>query len=192
MNKRFTWYGGILVVALACFLVFNLVTTIDAFKWLFGTGILLWLGAGFSLVDFAGLARMFAPALAKDQAEEDSMKLTLLIAWLLSAAADFLLTVLWARIYLVNSNIETLVESGVLLRSDIRLMPYLVAAIEAGLRLLLVSVLAKWGERIVRTTVQEKKKEQKPVISQQSFPENVFSRPAHTSTNKKRTPRHPR
>ncbi len=160
MNKtkeRFSMYGGILIVGLILFLIFNVSTTIDTFKRLFGESIpIVVLGFGFSLIDFSGLARAIAPDVTNSEEDATSLRLILTVIWIVAATADFWLTMVWGRFGVASTKAADLVGTGVLSSREANSLPFMIAAVEATIRIPLVFALSNYGERVYKMKQQEK------------------------------------
>lgn len=143
-------FGGILVVALLAFEIFNYSTTDFALRDLLGSELkfagVRWatiLSIAFCGIDFAGIARLFTP---EKGSEEPAEVWYLFGAWLLAAAMNAALTWWGISIAVMNHAVagSSLVSQTVLVKA----VPVFVAIMVWLIRLLIIGTLSMTGDRI--------------------------------------------
>jgi hypothetical protein len=149
--KRGTVFGGILVLALLAFEVFNYSTTDFALTDLLGSNLtfigLRWatiLSIAFCGIDFAGLARLFTPQIEGSQ--EPAEVWYLFGAWLLAAGMNATLT-WWGVSIAVSSHTAlgtSIIGRDILMRG----VPVFVAVMVWLIRLLIIGTISMSGERL--------------------------------------------
>lgn len=146
--KRGMVFGGILVVALAAFEIFNFGTTEFALTDFLGDERFMgirWatiLATAFCGIDFAGLARLFTPEQGRGEATEVWY---LIGAWFLGATLNAIATWWAVTLALLHRNIG----NEVLSRDDLlTYVPVFVAAIVWLTRILLIGTFSVAGERL--------------------------------------------
>jgi hypothetical protein len=148
--KRGAVFGGILLVALFAFEIFNYSTTDFALTDMLGASLrflgIRWatiLSIAFCGIDFAGIARLFTPEQGR---EEPSEVWYLFAAWLLAAAMNAILT-WWGVSLAVRSHqeISTLVIGQSIL---IKVVPIFVALMVWLIRVLIIGTFSLAGERL--------------------------------------------
>lgn len=147
---RGTLFGGILVVALLAFEIFNYSTTDFALRDLLGSELkfagVRWatiLSIAFCGIDFAGIARLFTP----EQGREEPAEVWYLFgAWLLAAAMNACLTWWGISVAVMNRAVvgSALVSQATLLKA----VPVFVAIMVWLIRLLIIGTLSMAGDRI--------------------------------------------
>jgi uncharacterized membrane protein len=147
--SRLVVFGGLIVVALLAFEIFNYSTTEFALKDLLGglrfVGI-PWatiLAIAFCGIDFAGLARMFTPESGTDEPREVWY---LFGAWMLAAIMNAMLT--WWGVSIAISNHETLGNDIVARRTLLQVVPVFVAIMVWLIRVLIIGTFAATGDRL--------------------------------------------
>ncbi len=153
--KRFTQrrgliFGGILLLALFAFEIFNYSTTAYALTDMLGANLrflgVSWatiLSIAFCGIDFAGIARLFTPQQARNEPAEVWY---LFGAWLLAAAMNAMLT-WWGVAVAVRSHQELstlVVGQGTLTR----VVPVFVALMVWLIRVLIIGTFSMAGERL--------------------------------------------
>jgi hypothetical protein len=148
--RRGAVFGGILLVALFAFEIFNYSTTDFALTDMLGASLrflgIRWatiLSIAFCGIDFAGIARLFTPEQGR---EEPSEVWYLFAAWLLAAAMNAILT-WWGVSLAVRSHqeISTLVIGQSIL---IKVVPIFVALMVWLIRVLIIGTFSLAGERL--------------------------------------------
>jgi hypothetical protein len=147
--NRLVVFGGLIVVALLAFEIFNYSTTEFALKDLLGglrfVGI-PWatiLAIAFCGIDFAGLARMFTPEVG---AEEPREIWYLFGAWMLAAIMNAMLT--WWGVSIAISNHEILGNGIVARRTLLQAVPVFVAIMVWVIRVLIIGTFSATGDRL--------------------------------------------
>lgn len=150
--QRGNLFGGMLVVALIFFEIFNYSTTDFALRDLLGdlrfAGI-RWatiLSIAFCGIDFAGIARLFTPEQGRDEPAEVWY---LFGAWLLAAAMNAALTWWGVSVAVLNHQAagSTIIGQTVLTKS----VPVFVAIMVWLIRVLIIGTISIAGERIFST-----------------------------------------
>jgi len=149
--RRGTLFGGILVIALLAFEVFNYSTTDFALTDLLGKDLtflgLRWatiLSIAFCGIDFAGIARLFTPQV---EASQEPVEVWYLFgAWVLAAAMNAGLT-WWGVAVAINGH--TSLGSAIIARETlIKVVPVFVAIMVWLIRLLIIGTFSMAGERL--------------------------------------------
>lgn len=148
--RRGAFYGGILLVALVAFEIFNYSTTAFALNDLLGADLRFlgvpWatiLAIAFCGIDFAGIARLFTPQEGPDQVAETWY---LFGAWLLAAAMNATLT-WWGVAVAVRSHPE--LSSVVIPQNTLFVVvPIFVALMVWLIRVLIIGTFSLGGERM--------------------------------------------
>ncbi len=149
VSSRGVVFGGILLLALLAFEVFNYSTTQFALTDMLGdlqSGGLRWsvvLALAFCGIDFAGIARLFTPQQGRD---EPSEVWYLFGAWLLAAAFNAALTWWGVSLAIVNHRAlgSALVGQNVL----VRIVPLMVAVMVLMIRVLIIGTFSLAGENL--------------------------------------------
>ena len=144
-------FGGILMVALLAFEVFNFSTTDFALTDLLSKDLtfmgIRWatiLSIAFCGIDFAGIARLFTPE--KEAAQEPAEVWYLFGAWLLAAAMNATLT-WWGVAVAINEH--TALGSAIIGRETlIKVVPVFVAVMVWLIRLLIIGTFSMAGDRL--------------------------------------------
>jgi hypothetical protein len=148
--KRGAVFGGILLLALIAFEIFNYSTTEFALNDMLGAN-LKFLGIGWATIlslafcgiDFAGIARLFTPQQAHDEPAEVWY---LFGAWLLAAAMNAILT-WWGVAVAVRSHHELsalVINQGTLTK----IVPIFVALMVWLIRVLIIGTFSMAGDRM--------------------------------------------
>jgi len=149
-RQRGALFGGILVMALLAFEIFNYSTTAFALTDVLGTSLrflgISWatiLSIAFCGIDFAGLARLFTPAQGQNEPAEAWY---LFGAWLLAAAMNAILT-WWGVDVAIHSHQElsALVVGQATLT---KVVPVFVAFMVWLIRVLIIGSFSMSGERL--------------------------------------------
>lgn len=186
--RRGVVFGGILILALLAFEIFNYSTTDFALTDLLGRDLkfagIRWatiLSLAFCGIDFAGLARLFTPEQGR---EEPAETWYLFGAWLLAAAMNALLT-WWGVAVAVRTH--TPVSTGVIsLETLTRVVPVFVAIMVWIIRVLIIGTFSMSGERLFshadRRASQSIRPAQRPSLSRRlphpTRPLTTLGRPA--------------
>jgi hypothetical protein len=149
--RRGTVFGGILVVALLAFEIFNYSTTEFALSDLLGNDLnfmgLRWatvLAIAFCGIDFAGIARIFTPQV---QASQEPAEVWYLFgAWVLAAAMNATLT--WWGVAIAISGHSSLGASIISRQTMLQIVPVFVALLVWLVRLLIIGTFSMAGERM--------------------------------------------
>lgn len=153
--RRGQVFGAIIIAALFSFEIFNYSTTDFALTDLLGelgfAGI-RWatiLAIAFCGIDFAGIARLFAPELGHNQNESRF----LFGAWLLAATMNAMLT--WWGVSLAVLNHPA--AQGVIIERDtlLRVVPVFIAILVWLIRVMIIGAFSVAGDRIFITHRQE-------------------------------------
>jgi len=142
-------FGGLIVIALLSFEMFNYSTTEFSLQDLLGN--LKFMGIPWSMIlaiafcgiDFAGLARMFTPEQGADEPKEVWY---LLGAWLLAATMNAFLTWWGVSVAMLNhgSSGNTILGQGTI----IKVMPVFVAIMVWLIRILIIGTFSMAGDRL--------------------------------------------
>ena len=147
--NRSRFFGGLLIVALMAFEVFNFSTTEFALKDVLGdlsfAGV-RWatiLSIAFCGIDFAGIARLFTP---EQGANEPAEVWYLFCAWVLAAAMNATLT--WWGVAVAISQ-HTPAGSAIVGRETLtQVVPVFVAVMVWVIRILIIGTFSMAGERM--------------------------------------------
>jgi hypothetical protein len=175
-HKRGLIFGGIILVALLAFEVFNYSSTLFALSDILGDlsfGPLRWatiLAFAFCGIDFAGIARIFTPEQGRDEPAEVWY---LFAAWFLAASFNATLTWWGVSIAILKHN----AEGGVLVgqAAMTKIIPVFVAALVLFIRVLLINTFSIAGERIFSMA------EERSYQRQNNFSYRANNESAHTS-----------
>lgn len=191
-HKRGLIFGGIILLALMAFEVFNFSSTLFALSDILGDlsfGPLTWasiLALAFCGIDFAGIARIFTPEKGRDEPAEVWY---LFAAWFLAAAFNASLTWWGVSVAILNHS----AQGGALLgqANMTKLVPIFVAAMVLLIRVLLINTFSIAGERIFsmadeRTAQSQYKPQYKPTYRTENepyrAPTSSYPRPAPKPT----------
>ena len=156
--QRSILFGGLIILALIAFEIFNYSTTDFALGDLLGdlsfVGI-RWgtiLAIAFCGIDFAGIARLFSP----DHGDTQTEVWYLFGAWMLAATMNAMLT--WWGISIAILNHETLGNAVVERQTLLRVVPIFVAIMVWLIRVLIIGTFSIAGEKLfmsssIRTVV---------------------------------------
>lgn len=164
--SRGALFGGILMVALLAFEVFNYSTTDFALTDLLSKDLTFmgvrWatiLSIAFCGIDFAGIARLFTPE--KDASQEPAEVWYLFGAWLLAAAMNAMLT-WWGVAVAINGH--TALGSAIIGREVLnKVVPVFVAVMVWLIRLLIIGTFSMAGDRLF--SVADSRPSNRPVQS---------------------------
>lgn len=149
-HPRAKVFAVIILLGLMCFLYWNFGTTKSVLTWTLGNSLeIAALAVGVSLVDLAGLARLFTPA--KSMKEESFFIWVLTGVWLVSVGTDVILTyfyVVW-KMSMIAPNMPVEVSGMV------NWFPWAVALIEVGIRVPLVLLVGQYGDQLLHGTKGE-------------------------------------
>ena len=148
-QKRGLIFGGIILIALLAFEIFNYSSTAFALQDILGSlsfGPFKWatiLAIAFCSIDFAGIARIFTPEKGRDEPAEVWY---LFGAWFLAAAFNATLTWWGVSVAVLKHS----AEGGVLLGQQTlsSIVPIFVAGLVLAIRVLLINTFSIAGERI--------------------------------------------
>jgi hypothetical protein len=148
-HKRGLIFGGIILVALLAFEVFNFSSTSFALRDVLGDlafGPVRWatiLALAFCGIDFAGIARIFTPEKGRDEPAEVWY---LFAAWFLAATFNAMLTWWGVSVAILQHS----AQGGVLLGQTamLKFVPVFVAAMVLFIRVLLINTFSIAGERL--------------------------------------------
>lgn len=147
-SKRASIFAYILLLGLVLFLLFNFRTTFETMSDMLGgdSNILLF-SIAISIVDFAGLARLFTPE--TDMSDESTFIWIMLFVWLVAAGVDIILTAWWVAI-----RMEAAGTSGMLPSFFgnwmIVVFPWAVAFMEFAIRVPLVLLVGQYGDKLLQ------------------------------------------
>ncbi len=149
--SRGSLFGGILLLALLAFEVFNYSTTDFALTDFLSENLkfagIRWatiLSIAFCGIDFAGIARLFTPE--KEAAKEPAEVWYLFCAWLLAAAMNAILT-WWGVAVAINEH--TSLGSSIIGRETLlKVVPVFVAVMVWLIRLLIIGTFSMSGDRL--------------------------------------------
>jgi hypothetical protein len=149
INRRAMIFGGIIIIALLAFEVFNYSTTEYALNDVLGSLTFMgirWatiLSIAFCGIDFAGIARLFTP---QQGANEPTEVWYLFGAWILAAAMNATLT--WWGVSVAIAN-HTSLGTAVVKSSTIQtVVPIFVAVLVWVIRIMIIGTFSLSGERI--------------------------------------------
>lgn len=149
-NRRGALFGGILMVALLAFEVFNYTTTDFALTDVLGNNLkfigIRWatiLSIAFCAIDFAGIARLFTPEQGRDEPVEVWY---LFGAWVLAAAMNATLT-WWGVAVAINGH--TALGTAIIGQETMsKVVPVFVAVMVWIIRILIIGTFSMAGERL--------------------------------------------
>ncbi len=149
-QRRGVIFGGILVLALFAFEIFNYSTTAFALTDMLGANLrflgISWatiLSIAFCGIDFAGIARLFTP----QQGEQEPAQVWYLFgAWLLAAAMNAALT--WWGVSVAVRNHQELSTMIVGATTLTKVVPVFVALMVWLIRVLIIGTFSMAGERL--------------------------------------------
>ncbi len=142
-------FGGLIILALLSFEIFNYSTTDFALRDLLGDLRFLgvrWatiLAVAFCGIDFAGIARLFTP---EQGADEPSEVWYLFGAWLLAATMNAMLT--WWGVSIAILNHEALGNAVLGRETLLKVVPVFVAVMVWLIRVLIIGTFSVAGERL--------------------------------------------
>ena len=149
-QRRGVIFGGILLLALAAFEIFNYSTTAFALTDMLGANLrflgISWatiLSIAFCGIDFAGIARLFTPEQGRDEPAEAWY---LFGAWLLAAAMNAMLT--WWGVSVAVRNHQELSALVVSQSMLTKVVPVFVALMVWLIRVLIIGTFSMAGERL--------------------------------------------
>lgn len=144
--NRVNLFGAILMIGLWLFLLFNAATTLETLGKVLGPGIaVVSFGLAVSIVDFAGLARVFVPFVERDH---EILSRLLLAIWLAAAVADMILTAWWVDMRIANN---TEMVSGIFGARLTVYFPWILAFAEFCIRIPLVVLASGFFDLLFRT-----------------------------------------
>jgi hypothetical protein len=155
-------FGGIILIALLAFEVFNYSSTVFALGDILGDlsfGPVPWatiLAFAFCGIDFAGIARIFTPEQGRNEPAEVWY---LFAAWFLAAAFNASLTWWGVSVAIIRNN----AVGGMLLGQETmtKIVPIFVAAMVLLIRVLLINTFSIAGERMF-TMAEDRPSQYKP------------------------------
>lgn len=189
-HNRGLIFGGIILIALLAFEMFNYSSTAFALQDILGGlsfGPFKWatiLAIAFCSIDFAGIARIFTPERGRDEPAEVWY---LFGAWLLAAGFNATLTWWGVSVAILKHN----AEGGVLLgqQTMASAVPIFVAGLVLLIRVLLINTFSIAGERIFTLAEEgsapyvQNRPMYRPAAESNRVPNNVFPRPAPKPTS---------
>jgi hypothetical protein len=146
--QRSILFGGMIILALIAFEIFNYSTTDFALTDLLGDLSFIgirWgtiLAIAFCGIDFAGIARLFSP----DHGDSQTEVWYLFGAWMLAATMNALLT--WWGVSIAILNHETLGNAVVERQTLLRVVPIFVAIMVWLIRVLIIGTFSIAGEQL--------------------------------------------
>jgi len=147
--RRSAVFGGLIIIALLSFEIFNYSTTDFALGDLLGNLRFLgirWatiLAIAFCGIDFAGIARLFTPERGADEPAEVWY---LFGAWLIAATMNAMLT--WWGVSIAVANHETLGNAIVARATLLKVVPIFVAVMVWLIRVLIIGTFSVAGENL--------------------------------------------
>ena len=147
--QRGVIFGGLIVLALISFEIFNFSTTDFALRDLLGNLRFLgirWatiLAVAFCGIDFAGIARLFTP---EEGADEPKEVWYLFGAWLLAATMNALLT--WWGVSIAILEHQSLGNAVISRHTLLKIVPVFVAIMVWLIRVLIIGTFSVAGERL--------------------------------------------
>lgn len=199
--KRGAAWGGMIIIALLAFEIFNFSTTQFALLDVLGNltfGNMRWatiLAAAFCGIDFAGIARIFTPEQGRDEPAEVWY---LFGAWLLAAIMNASLT--WWGVSVAIVNHTSASGNAVLSATTMtKAVPVFVAAMILLIRVLLIGTFSIAGDRLFTTDERRaynnaprpaQRQTYRPVASQPVLrPASSINRPVAQNTFRPTTPK---
>jgi hypothetical protein len=184
-QRRGVIFGGILLLALFAFEIFNYSTTAYALTDMLGANLkfmgITWatiLSIAFCGIDFAGIARLFTPQQGQN---EPAQVWYLFGAWLLAAAMNAMLT-WWGVSVAVRSHQE--LSSLVIGQSTLtKVVPVFVALMVWLIRVLIIGTFSMAGERLFSLA------EVRPAMAGNAGHFRSAQQPFRTETNQSRPER---
>ena len=146
--QRSILFGGLIILALIAFEIFNYSTTDFALRDLLGDLSFIgirWgtiLAIAFCGIDFAGIARLFSP----DHGDSQTEIWYLFGAWMLAATMNAMLT--WWGVSIAILNHETLGNAVVERQTLLRVVPIFVAIMVWLIRVLIIGTFSIAGEKL--------------------------------------------
>lgn len=182
--RRGTLFGGILMLALLAFEVFNYSTTDFALTDLLSKDLTFlgvrWatiLSIAFCGIDFAGIARLFTPEQEPSQSPTETWYL--FAAWLLAAAMNAMLT-WWGVAIAMNGH--TSLGSAIIERETLlKVVPVFVAVMVWLIRLLIIGTFSMAGNRLF--SMAESRPTSRPNQSRFDGANRPFNQTVNTNTN---------
>jgi len=201
--KRGAAWGGMILVALLAFEIFNFSTTQFALLDVLGNlefAGMRWasiLAIAFCGIDFAGIARIFTPEQGRDEPAEVWY---LLGAWFLAAAMNASLTWWGVSVAIVNHSSAS-GDAVISATTMTKVVPIFVAAMIMFIRVLLIGTFSVAGDRLFTTEERrvynnQQRSYQKPAHQQSTYrpsttpnlrPASSINRPLNTNTNNTNT-----
>ena len=144
---RGSFFVGMLFFALACFMLFNYLSTYETLKHILGGGLLVFAFAfALSIVDFAGLARIFTP---ETQAKDESKLIYILGAvWLLACIFDVFMTTYWVSLMMIRQDNGSEIQQ-MMGPFAYKAIPWVIALGEMMLRVSLVLMVGMFGDKLL-------------------------------------------
>lgn len=175
--RRGAVFGGILLLALFAFEIFNYSTTDFALTDMLGASLrflgIRWatiLSLAFCGIDFAGIARLFTPEQGRNEPTEAWY---LFGAWLLAAAMNAILT--WWGVAVAVRNHQELSALVVGANTITKIVPIFVALMVWLIRVLIIGTFSMAGERLFSIA------EKQPSLSGNAFRSQPSPQPFRTS-----------
>jgi hypothetical protein len=144
---RGTFFIGMLFFALGCFMLFNYMSTLQTLQHILGKEFLVYAFAfALSIVDFAGLARIFTP----ETSMKDESKLVYFLGtvWILACLLDVAMTAYWVSLRMVESptsmDVQNLMGIGMY-----KSIPWIIALGELAMRVSLVLMVGVFGDQFL-------------------------------------------
>lgn len=181
-NSRWTKIVlGVLFLALSCLFWFNFETTRQSFRWMIGnTYLVTFLAVAISLLDAAGVYMVTVGISRSKEIIDDVFYWLLLLAWVLSTFSDIALTYFWGRIMIYDA---PALVSGRIDLETVKLIPFIIAFSEFGMRVPLVISLGRLLSRGIGKVTGAQRQIQPgspPPASMQPRPVPTGYTPLHT------------
>lgn len=140
-------FVGMLFVALLCFMAFNYLSTLETLKHILGAEFMVYAFAfALSVVDFAGLARIFTPE--TDTQKEGKLVYLLGAVWVLACLFDVVMTSYWVS-YRMSMRENGSAVSALMGEGFYRAIPWIVAFGELTIRIPLVLMVGMYGDQLL-------------------------------------------
>jgi hypothetical protein len=140
-------FALILLVGLGCFLWFNYMTTLSTLDRVLGdTKSVTAFAIAISMVDFAGIARVFTPE--TNLKDESIFVYVMLGVWMVAAFVDIILTWWWVALQMSNAGAAAHIPEGIG-GWMLELFPWAVAFMEFAIRVPLVLLVGQYGDRLL-------------------------------------------
>jgi hypothetical protein len=144
---RGSFFIGMLFFSLLCFMLFNYMSTLQTLQHILGKEWLVYAFAfALSVVDFAGLARIFTP----ETSAKDESKLVYILGavWILACLFDVIMTAYWVSLRMVE-NPSSVEAQNLMGASMYKTIPWIIAFGELAMRVSLVLMVGMFGDQLL-------------------------------------------